>query len=372
MIHDVLLSKLIYPMNRKQIEIRRKIIEIRSLKPSDKMISSYEDFLRYKDILSAYKFNLTTFCNLVELTYMLWQSGKKTNKTSLLELISKYSGLNKHPEHVNDRTARQLFWLFRETNIKGVPGYSSATIIRMQSSSNKALKGIPLTNPEITELIENINRTRHILNRILRYPKASPLITEWIKSVFLMNSYRGRRPELIGWLLDENVDFMVKEQVIADDFEHFLQIDRELVNNYKVEHSKYISMLNEKKNSIDERIVRTGVTDWQDDYPWIGLTKPTLKLEQRIYNKSIELGGEPTIIVPDFENRTRDVYNRLDFYMRLTMLWGIAFSHHTKGVKQKLYMRFYEPELYPAAIKIAYRTKNVQFLEWLYYQSGKC
>lgn len=358
-------------MNRKQIDIRRKIIEIRSLKPSDNMISSYEDFLRYKDILSAYRFNLTTFCNLVELTYMLWQSGKKTNKASLLELISKYSGLNKHPEQVNDRTARQLFWLFSESNIKGVPGYSSATIIRMQSSSNKALKGIPLTNSEITKLIDNITRSKHILNRILRHPTASPLITEWTKSVFYLDSYRNRRPELIGWLLDDNVDYVVNDQIIADDFEYFLQIDKELVDNYMFEHSVYLSALDKKKKEIEEKVANTGVRDWQDEFPAFELTKPKLIMEQRIYKKSIELGGDPTIIVPDFENRKRDFYSRVDFYKRLTMLWGVAYSHHKTSVKLNLYKKFYTSELYPAAIKIAYRSKNVRFLEWLYNQVDK-
>lgn len=356
-------------MNKRQIEIRRKIIQLRSLMPSDDIIRTYSDFLKYRDILCSYRFNINAFCNLVELAYELWHSGQKLNKPSILELISKYSGLNKNIKQVDDRTARRLFWLFRETNICGVSGYSLDTINRMQSSSNKAIKGISLTNSEQVELIENINRSSHILNRILRHPKASPLITEWIKSVFLMDSYRGRRPELIGWILDEDIDYIVKEQVIIDDFEYFLHIDKELANNYIDEHSKYISILDEKKRSIDERIVRTGVTDWQDDYPWIGLTKPTLNLAKRIYNKSIELGGEPTIIVPNFENRARDFYNRVDFYLRLTMLWGIAYSHHSKGVKEKLYKKWYNPELYPAAFKIGSRTKNFQFLEWLFCKS---
>lgn len=358
-------------MNRRQIDIRRKIIEIRNLKPSDNTISSYADFLRYKDILSAYKFNLATFCILVELAYDLWRSGEKINKASLLELISKYSGLNKHPEQVSDRTARQLFWLFRESNINGVPGYSSATIIRMQISSNKALKGIPLTNPEIAELINNIALSRHILNRILRHPTANSLITEWIKSVFYIDSYRNRRPELIGWLLDENADYVVNDQVIADDFEYFFKIDKKLVDKYKNEHSTYKSALDQKKREIEERVSNTGVRDWQDEFPAFGLIKPKLMMEQRIYNKSIEIEGDPTIILPDFENRKRDFYSRVDFYKRLTMLWGVAYSHHKTSVKLNLYKQFYTSELYPAAIKIAYRSKNVRFLEWLYNQVDK-
>ena len=358
-------------MTQKQIKIRRKIIEIKSLRPSDNMISSYADFLTYKDTLSAYKFNINTFCNLVDLTYELWQSGEKMNKASLLELISKYSGLNKNQRLVNDKTARQLFWLFRETNIYAVPNYSSATVIRMQSSTNKALKGIPLTNSEIIELIANVNQSRHILNRILRHPTANSSISEWAKSVFSIDTYRNRRPEIIGWILDENIDYVVNDQVMIDDFEHFLQIDKDLVKKYKLEHADYLSLINNRKKEIEERIVLTGITDWQDEFPAAGLIKPKLILDQRIYNKSIELEGDLTIIVPDFENRTRDFYNRIDFYTRLTMLWGVAYSHHKTRVKLNLYKKFYTSELFPAAIKIGYKTKNVPFLEWLYFQSDK-
>ena len=339
--------------------------------PDDNLIKSYSDFLKLRTILSAYKFNKNTYSNLVRLTVELWQSSQSISRPSLLAAISSYRGINQDNSQVDFETARRLFFLFRETNINDLLPYSQDTISRMRSCTNKALKGIHLTNIEISELIKNVDRSKHILNRVLRYPKGDSKITDWVRNIFLYDHYRERRPELIAWILDEDEDFTINNDVLVDDFEFLFSKDRKTVEEFKCEYYAYITATEANQRKMEVRKALLGTPDWMNDFPPFGLEKPALRLQKRIYNKSIELEGDPHLIIPDFNNRRRDFYTRIDFYKRLTMLWSVAYSHQKKQIKMRLYKRYYTPELYPAALKIGSRTKNAQFLEWIYENSGK-
>lgn len=352
----------------RQIQIRRKILEIKSVRPDDNLISSYTDFLRYRDTLTSYRFNIRTFSNLVRLTVELWNSKQTINKPSLLTLISSYGGINHQKMEIDYETARHLFYLFRETNINAPPGYAHSTLERMRGSTNRALKGISLTNNEIIELIDNVDRSVHVLNRVLRYPKRAPAITKWASEVFMNDLYRERRPELIGWLLDEDEDYIIDTDIIVDDFEFLLNNDKEIVNEFKIAYAAFIFKTEEIQRSIEKRRDSLGITTWMDDFPSLGIEEPILKLKQRIYDNSIVVEGDSRITIPDLDNRKKDFYSRIDFYKRLTMLWGIAYSHNRNEIKLKLYKRYYTSELFHTAFRIGYKTNNIQFLEWLYDQ----
>lgn len=358
-------------MTPRQAELRRKILEIKSIMPDDNLIRSYSDFLKLRTILSAYKFNKNTYSNLVRLTVELWQSGQSISRPSLLAAISSYGGNNHKDNQVDFETGRRLYFLFHETNINDLLSYSQDTIARMRGCTNKALKGIHLTKMEISELIKNVDRSIHILNRILRYPMRDSIITEWVRNIFLNDHYRERRPELIAWILDEDEEYTINNDVLADDFEFIFSKDKKKVEEFKCEYYAYITATEENQRNMEDRKALLETPDWMNDFPPFGLERPALRLQKRIYNKSIEVEGDPHLIIPDFNNRRRDFYTRIDFYKRLTMLWGVAYSHQKKQIKTKLYKRYYTSELYPAALKIGSRTKNIQFLEWLYENSGK-
>lgn len=358
-------------MNSQQLKIRISILEINPEIPDNGMICNYKDFLKYRAILPYYQFNMKVLDNMVELACKLWNEGKRINKQSVLGLIATYSAKNKDRLPINETTSKRIFWLFHETVVLDNNNYSEATKDRLNRFANKALKDVILTDEEVMILIKNVHRSKHILNRILRYPVSNRKISSWAETIYSSNLYRKRRAELIGWLLDINPDYVIDKQMIIDDFEFFLREDNNLVSRYKSDCEVYMLMFEENRKQLLRD--NPGITD-NDEIEMRsmdGLIHPVIKFEQRVYRpNSINWGYGFPPTLPDLKSEREDFYNRIDYFFRITMLWGVAYSHLSSEKKSVLYMKFYTPEHFYTALKIGTRTQNTEFLEWLYKETG--
>lgn len=358
-------------MNPQQLKIRISILGINPEFPDDRLICSYQDFLKYRAILPYYQFNMKVLDSMVDLACKLWKEEKRINKQSVLGLIATYSAKNKDRLPINETTSRRIFWLFNETVVLDNNNYSEATKDRLNRFANKALKDVILTDEEVMILIKNVHRSKHILNRILRYPVSNRKISSWTETIYFSNLYRKRRAELIGWHLDINPDYVIDKQIIIDDFEFFLREDNNLVSQYKSDCEVYTLMLEENRKQLLRD--NPGITD-NDEIEMRsmdGLVRPVIKLEQRVYRpNNIIWGYEFPPNLPDLEREREDFYNRIDYFFRITMLWGVAYSHLSSEKKSDLYMKFYTPDHFYSALKIGTRTQNTEFLEWLYKETG--
>lgn len=359
-------------MNSQQLQICISILKINPEFPDDDIICNYQDFLKYRAILAYYQFNMKVFDSLVDLACKLWNEEKKINKPSLLGLIAAYSTKNEDRLPISETTSRQVFWLFHETVVLNNSSYSETTKDRMKSFANKALKNVILTDEEVIVLINNVNRSEHILNRILRHPASNQKISSWVEIIYSSDIYRNRRAELIGWLLDINPDYEIDKQIIIDDFEFQLREDNKLISRYKSDYEVYMLLFEENKKQLLRD--NPGITD-KDEIEIISrdsLVRPAIKLEQRVYrSKNIVWDYEFPPSLPDINREREEFYNRIDYFFRLTMLWGIAYSHLSSEKKSGLYMKFYTPEHFYTALKIGTRTRDIEFLEWLNAKMGK-
>lgn len=66
------------------------------------------------------------------------------------------------------------------------------------------LKGKILSDAAINWLVQNSNRSEHIINRLLLYPEPHPKIKEWAKRVYGEDSLRPRRSEVMALLMTRN------------------------------------------------------------------------------------------------------------------------------------------------------------------------
>ena len=357
-------------MNSQQLQIRICILKINPEFPADDIICNYQDFLKYRSILPYYQFNMKVFDSLVDLACKLWNEEKKINKPFLLGLIASYSTKNKDRLPISNTTSRRVFWLFNEMVVLNNGNYSETTKNRMKSFANKALKNVILTDEEVTVLINNVNRSEHILNRILRHPESNQKISSWVEIIFSSDIYRNRRAELIGWLLDINPDYEIDKQIIIDDFEFQVREDNKLISQYKYDYEVYMLLFEENKKQLLRD--NPGITD-KDEIEILsgdGLVRPAIKLEQRVYRtKNIVWDYEFPPNLPDLKTEREDFYNRIDYFFRLTMLWGVAYSHLSSEEKSDLYMKFYTPEHFYTALKIGTRTQNTEFLGRIYYET---
>jgi hypothetical protein len=161
--------------------------------PKGDLILSYSDFLKVRDYLSYYQFNPDIFDNLINLANDIWNTEKRISRLSLLQKIKQYlhhdttrdyySRNTKPNFQLNVETRKLLFNLFRKT-FEEKNYISHKQLDEARKICNNVLINLELTPIEEEWLCSNIFVSELILNRVLRYPIKSEVISNWAKSNF--------------------------------------------------------------------------------------------------------------------------------------------------------------------------------------------
>ena len=320
--------------------IQHLIYELENRYPEDNLITCYKDFLQIRDYLSCYQFNPVVFQSLIKLTINLWKTEQRIDRLSLLFKIKQY-GLGKegYKTAIDIQTRKLIFTLFKNT-VEKAQLLTERQTKEAEMICNSLLVNLPLTEEEETWLCENENQSSIILNRILRYPVRSKIISQWINKYFNTDKFCTRRAEAIGWLLDENPDFVVDKQILFADFEYINQIDAEIILSNREDYLSSWSSSKEKK-----------------DYLGVGsLTyRPYIVLSYQ-HNQGTQ---------PDFSELRRYFYENIDIIIKQTMLWAIAYSRLDVCQKIELLQKYYCDELFASLLKICKKYKLIEVLKWL-------
>ncbi|MCG9881237.1 MAG: hypothetical protein MH472_11625 [Bacteroidia bacterium] len=365
-------------MNKKRIkELQRLIIEFERPYPNNDLILSYSDFLLKRDYLIYYQFNPKVFYFLVKLADDTWDTGKRISRLSLLQNIKQYyksakQNNNKGPKNIDIKpklslqTRILLFSLFKKTfeqKLHIVPKQlEEARII-----CNYTLIDIELTSIEENWLCSNFHISNIILNRVLRYPKKSELISNWAKTNFHKDNLRTRRAELISWLIDQDSKFVVNQQTLVDDFEYLNKSDLQAIQDYdnEIDANKVIEM--EFAEYLPKKI-EFNFFDGEYDEEVIDLTVPELNLSRRHYGTPKDNTKEYPISIPDFDKMRDYFYANLHTHQKVTMIWAIAYSRINNKKKYALLKRYYCNETYKSLFKVSKRIRNIELLKWLLKQ----
>jgi hypothetical protein len=205
-----------------------------------------------------------------------------------------------------------------------------------------------LENIDVIWLCENVGMSDMILNRILRYPEKSTIISNWAHQHYKQDNYRIRRAELAGWILDETPNFEIDKQTLIDDFEYFNIIDINAIQEYENELAA---------TKIIERDLKGILT--------IQASAPTLNLTKRPYIPTPDFSKDYNAYVPDFKKMRAEFYPNIDLSFNLTMLWAIAYSRLDNTVKSELLKKYYCPEIYWSFFKICNKLRLSELLRWL-------
>jgi len=363
----------------KKIELQNAIIKLENVFPTNDLIITYADFLKVKHYLGSYQFNPAVFQNILCLINTLWKSNKRINRLVLLIKLREYLN-TKDPDQQTSPHSRsfeftntlsldirkQLFELF--TNIFDHPSHiSSKQLEEARKYSNNLLINVGLTAVEEDWLCINADKSPHILNRILRYPIKSTIISKWARENFNNISFVTRRAELISWIIDEEPTFEVSSQQLLDDFENMNQLDRQAIQSYKDD--TYANQIMERElGDILPRIKYNDVETGEIREGRVDLDSPELKLIRRPYAYPIDMNSDLFQHIPDFNKMSQEFYNQIELFKMKTMIWGIAYSRLDNESKSGLLKKYYCAETYHSLFKASKKIKNVEILKWLLEQ----
>jgi len=364
-------------MNKqRKIKLQRAIIEIENPYPKDDLILSYSDFLKVRNYLGCYQFNPFVFDNLLKLANDKWNTEERISRLSLLQKtkqyflitqqdagMSYYSRIARTNYQLTVDTRKKMFELFRKT-FEESKLISNNQLDEARRICNNILISLALTPTEEEWLCSNILVSEMILNRVLRYPIKSEVISNWAKKNYQNDILRIRRAELLSWIIDQEPTFEIDQQTLIDDFEYLNQSDLQAIQNYDDEIAANKIIERELSEYLPKKI-RFNLFDSTHHEEKVDLSIPQLKLSKRPYNVTIDTSKEYPVNIPNFKKLREEFYTKLPTHQKATMIWAIAYSRLDNTLKYSLLKKYYSNETYYSIFRVCIRTKNIELLKWI-------
>ena len=362
-----------------KIELQRAILQIDNPYPKDDFIVSYSDFLKARDYLGYYKFNPVVFNHLVMITNNEWATEKRISRLSLILKVKQYYRValeiktndyyqkaKKKPVPLSFETRKQLFEIFKKT-FEESKHISNKQLEEARKFCNSLIINIEFTTLEEEWFCNNAFVSELILNRVLRYPTKSSKISNWAKINFTNNNLVTRRAELISWLVDEDPNFEINQQVLIDDFEYLNQSDLQAIQNYDDEIIANKIIADELRDYVPKTQYYS-ILDGPYQGANVELSNPELKLNKRPYSIPHDQSKTYPVDIPDFEKLRDEFYSNILIHQKVTMIWGIAYSRLDNELQADLLKKYYCEETYYSLLKVSKRTKNSKILKWILEQ----
>lgn len=361
-------------------QISRAIAAIERPYPPDNLIQTYKGFLKLRHVLPYYRYNANVLAALVDIVCNAWYSKERVNRLSLVSAIKQYGSkvkavksyygrskaeLHPFPVEVN----KKICWLFQRTFDIELP------VNRKQAESIKALCNSLLINAAMGEeeeswLCQNVENSPMILNRVLRYPQRSQVISKWAAENYTRDFSHNRRAEMVGWVLDVNPSFVVDKQTLTDDFEFLNLKDKAAIQQYDEEVQAKKIMDNELGGLLAPDEAGNRLPDiFGYDGPPAGYSSvpPQLEIPKRFYSAPLmqDLYARYNTAVPDYEAIKSEFYDTLELFQNKTMLWAITYSRLAMPRKTALLKKHYNRATSNSFFYICRRLQSVELLQWL-------
>ena len=349
------------------LKLERILAKIEHKYPSDNLITTYADFLKERNCLTAYKFNPAVLKSLLKLTVDLWESKERMSRISLITIIKKYINSvsektdddSKYNQLLTTENAKLLFQLFLKVYEKN----SFLTVNQREEALfavNSCLKRVALSEMEEKWLCKHAFDNNIIINRILRYPVKSKIISEWAIENYNNNWLYLRKAELVGRIIDDNKDFEISLEEYVLEFEKYNEWELKTIK-------KYYKELDEN-NQIKEQLSLGNLN--------ISLKPLTSKLpeKRKSYSENyfneygineIDDEYQETDVFPNYEKLRENFYKDKELLHKRFMVWAIHYSCLDNKLKAKRIMKYYEEKTHYSIMKIVNKSKNKELINLL-------
>jgi len=361
-------------MKQRILEINREIIKIEKPYPGDHIISCYKDFLQVRDYLPYYQFNIKVLESLIDLACASWKSVERINRISLLIAIKRYLGnagekpkssFTRHKPIALTLDARlKLFTLFQYCFESPSP-LSEKQRTEVRALANILMMGLSIDPVVEKWLCENVDQSELILNRVLRYPTKSKVISAWARKVIHSDNYRSRRAELTSWIIDEHPDYVIDKQTLIDDFEYLNAMDKKVIQKYETAVATNILIENTLDRMSPEFKFPKALTPRTEGDAEFITSYPDLKLTSRFYKVPRDKDNMISSEIPDFITMRDTFYKNVDTTVKISMLWSIYYSRLDVPLKSELLKKYYCDEIYQSFFRICRKLESAELWIWL-------
>jgi hypothetical protein len=365
----------------RELSIKKAILCLKNKKAPNDLIKTYSDFLRHRNILQSYSFNPSVLDDLLELATKMWTGNRRINRHALLTHISAF--LRKAVKFSDNRPWNTVYEINTQLNAdtkerifilsKTVfenPGFITHT--QLEESKiicNRIMMNLSFSSEGQIWLCRHAFQSKYLLNRVLRYPEKSSIISAWAIENYTHPMVRSRRAEQLAWVLNEDNNHEVTINTLKDDFEHLNELDRKAILAYSDEHEANKLLIKDFSDFLPRAPKPFDLFDegmnWEQNETVA--SEPELNLTRRFYEierKFVKI-QDRTQYIPDFEASRIRFFSEVEFIRNLTMVWAICYSRLPQQKKLLLYKKYYAPDLQQSLIHAGNQSRDIVLLRWL-------
>jgi hypothetical protein len=162
-----------------------------------RFVKSTHNICKYKSVLKRLPCTDFVMGYLAKIVLDDIRTGKRFKRADCLKVLRAIIKNNKTTPRLARKTIRMLFQIYQ------------ALIFKVSEDAQWAasflIKGQILEESEIQWLIENYQKSVHILNRLLLYPEPHPRIEAWAERVYKANEFPDREAEVVALLIHNDI-----------------------------------------------------------------------------------------------------------------------------------------------------------------------
>jgi len=163
------------------------------------LLMDYRSILVFRNYLKTAKPDQQLLTILLDITLQKINSKKRFQKILLLKLILHHSRC----ENLDSSSHVKIFEIYQRM-ICSEPDEVCWKLSNM-------IRDRELSREQLNWLLENYEQSKHILNRILRYPVKNKKVSEWAETAINNEELISRRAEIIGCILNYRSGYRHKD-----------------------------------------------------------------------------------------------------------------------------------------------------------------
>lgn len=179
----------------------------------DECLESYESIISHKDLLRRTKPSEKILHRLLDILIERISKNLRYQKLTMVKLIKQQL----HPELMTDEVINRLFFIFQSLIVDATD--------EVAWKLTMTIKDIELGDEQIIWLVDHYEKSNHIINRLLRYPKANKTIYRWAQKCLDNAELENRLSELIGIQLNFNIKYKHKDKIAYVWGIHYSKLD---------------------------------------------------------------------------------------------------------------------------------------------------
>lgn len=174
-------------------------LRVQPQKFDKRFFKSYDTILQYYNFLRYSPFDEKFIVNFLTIIQPYIDNRKRFQRKKMIKLLKLHVKKRPINKKLNQRTTSLLFKFYQSQILNSTDEISNDLSV--------IIKNLELDSENIKWLIQNSGTSNYILNRLLRYPVKSDLISDWAKACLECNEFANRKSELLGFVLDKYPDY---------------------------------------------------------------------------------------------------------------------------------------------------------------------